>query len=317
MISVISPTHNSVSFLYDLLLSLEKQLFEDFELIIVDDHSDDNIEEFISDFKFKYPIRFIKSDGIGPGSARNIGLKNSTRKYVTFVDSDDTLDESYLDFLYKNATSNDLDISEGLYKITSPTGDVISKSNVKAHLLKNSRVKGILDGSFSRIACGKLYKREMLLNNNVFYAEHIHNGEDHIFTLMCYLSAKKIGTVYRYMYNWRRRENSLTKKKIDIKTVDDFVEVNQIKFELISKYDLNNDFLNSWSIRFFKELRVLTREIFDRASSKEEARILFESLYEKVKKSSYYDFASNNILGYEDLQKDFEDRKTFKTLSHD
>lgn len=316
MISVISPTHNSVSFLYDLLLSLEEQLFEDFELIIVDDHSDDNIEDFIGGLKFKYPIRFIKSDGVGPGSARNIGLKNSTRRYVTFVDSDDTLDASYLDFLYKNAISNDLDISEGLYKITSTTGKVISKSNVKAHLLKNSRVKGILDGSFSRIACGKLYKREMLLNNNVFYAEHIHNGEDHIFTLMCYLSAKKIGTVYKYMYNWRRREDSLTKKKIDIKTVDDFVEVNRIKFELISKYDLNG-FLNSWSIRFFKELRVLTREIFERSSSKEEARALFESLYEKVKESSYYNFASDSISGYEELQKDFEDRKTFKTLSHE
>lgn len=311
MISVISPTHNSAAFVLDLLNSLKKQSFQDFELIIVDDRSEDNTKEVVEAFDAGFEVKVFDSQGVGPGSARNLGLRLSSSDYVTFVDSDDVVHEDYLFLMHRVATENGSDIVESLYRITGSDGVVLSKSNVKAHIARCGRLKGLLDGSFSRIACGKLYRRAMLVDGDVFYGEHIHNGEDHVFSLQAYMAAKKIDTVFRYLYDWRRRDNSLTKKPVDEKTVSDFVEVNSIKFDILNRVD-GGGLLDAWAVRMFKELRVLTRDLVAGSPSRARAEDLFSRMETCIKSAYFYKSAMAVVkMVNPELVSDFELKKTF------
>lgn len=92
---IIIPVYNTSIFLKDCLDSILNQTFKDFRIIAVDDKSTDNSLEILRRYEEKYPdkIKVIESPiNMGAGEARNIGLRIADSEYVTFLDSDDTLD---------------------------------------------------------------------------------------------------------------------------------------------------------------------------------------------------------------------------------
>ncbi len=101
--SIIIPTYNRFYFLKIAVESVLHQIFEDFELIIVDDGSTDNTEKIIEDFTKRYPlktIRYFYQQNRGPGSARNKGINESKGKYICFLDSDDRFLHHKLEITY-------------------------------------------------------------------------------------------------------------------------------------------------------------------------------------------------------------------------
>lgn len=106
MISVIVPTYNRAKVIHKSIDSILKQSYQDFEIIIVDDGSEDdtkNVIEKYNDSRIRYIIN--NSNIHGPSVARNIGISNSTGDYIAFNDSDDEWHsdklEKQLDFLKK------------------------------------------------------------------------------------------------------------------------------------------------------------------------------------------------------------------------
>ena len=94
-ISLIVPVHNSYDFVDRIYNNISSQTFKNFEVIIVDDHSQDStikaIREKFKNVKFEYKI--ILSDGNGVSAARNTGIRISQGKYIAFIDDDDTISE--------------------------------------------------------------------------------------------------------------------------------------------------------------------------------------------------------------------------------
>jgi len=95
MISVVIPTYNRAPFLKKAVESVLSQTLQDFELIIVDDGSEDDTPSLIKGFNCD-KIRFIRQENRGPASARNLGIKNSRGEYIAFLDSDDWWDKNKL-----------------------------------------------------------------------------------------------------------------------------------------------------------------------------------------------------------------------------
>ena len=96
-ISVIIPVYQSVLYLETLFESLKNQTFRNFEVIVVDDGSDDG-SEILCDRWSSEDSRFItihKPNG-GVSSARNTGIENAVSEYICFIDSDDWIDENYI-----------------------------------------------------------------------------------------------------------------------------------------------------------------------------------------------------------------------------
>jgi glycosyltransferase involved in cell wall biosynthesis len=95
-VSVIIPAYNTMDFLPETLESVLKQTFDDFEVIIVNDGSSDNIEEWASQLT-EPRVKLISQANQGPSAARNTGIAQAKGEYIAFVDADDLCEPSKLE----------------------------------------------------------------------------------------------------------------------------------------------------------------------------------------------------------------------------
>lgn len=90
LVSIVMPTYNCGEYISEAIESVQSQTYDNWELLIIDDCSEDNTEQivkrYISDKRIKY---FPQSQNLGAALGRNIGLKNASGKYIAFLDSDD------------------------------------------------------------------------------------------------------------------------------------------------------------------------------------------------------------------------------------
>ncbi|MBU4376294.1 MAG: glycosyltransferase family 2 protein, partial [Candidatus Omnitrophica bacterium] len=87
-VSVIIPAYNCAKFVDGTIISVLKQDFSDYEMVIIDDGSTDNTYEAISRFSDRR-IKYIHQINQGVGAARNTGIQKSNGEYLCFLDCDD------------------------------------------------------------------------------------------------------------------------------------------------------------------------------------------------------------------------------------
>ena len=111
-ISVIVPIYNVEKYLPQCLDSIIRQTFSNIEIICVNDGSTDNSSEILADYAQKDSrIKIVDKKNGGLSSARNAGMKVATGEFISFIDSDDWIDETMLEKLYNNIVFLDTDIS--------------------------------------------------------------------------------------------------------------------------------------------------------------------------------------------------------------
>ena len=104
-VSVITPVYKVEKYLRKCIDSILDQTFTDFELIIVDDGSPDSCGEIADSYCEKDTrVRVIHKENGGAPSARNAGIESAVGEYFYFPDSDDWLEKTYLEDLYRTAT---------------------------------------------------------------------------------------------------------------------------------------------------------------------------------------------------------------------
>lgn len=95
-VSIVMPVYNSGKFIQQTLVSVEAQTYKDWELIVVDDGSDDNSMQVVEAFRQRHStqctITHSSQPRSGAAACRNIGLKHATGDFVLFFDSDDLLE---------------------------------------------------------------------------------------------------------------------------------------------------------------------------------------------------------------------------------
>lgn len=91
-VSVVIPMYNDENTIIECLNSVLSQTYKDFEIIVIDDGSNDGSYETVKDYIIKSNIKnltILKQNNRGPSVARNEGIKNSKGKYIAFLDADD------------------------------------------------------------------------------------------------------------------------------------------------------------------------------------------------------------------------------------
>ncbi|MEY8215109.1 MAG: glycosyltransferase family 2 protein, partial [Colwellia sp.] len=111
VISIVVPVYNVESYVEDCLLSIKNQVFEDFEVIVVNDGSTDaslSVVERVVAGDSRFTV--ISQENGGLSVARNTGVRNATGEYLTFLDSDDKFSDGALSLVAQLCSENDLDM---------------------------------------------------------------------------------------------------------------------------------------------------------------------------------------------------------------
>lgn len=220
LISIIVPVYNVEKYLAKCLDSIREQSYKNFEVILIDDGSTDSSVEICKEYcstddRFKL---ITKKNG-GASTARNVGLKNATGKYIYFLDSDDWLKNNALETLINKSKSDNADLvfCEAL-AIDDTTGKE-SYSNYSYHKQYETGVpykmmKEMLKHKEFHVAVWiLLIERDLIEKNEIFFKEGIIY-EDMIFAYQIFTLAERAAHVHEVLYNRRYRENSvMTTKK--------------------------------------------------------------------------------------------------------
>ena len=117
VISVVTPTFNRKEELAHLFNSMKKQTLDPkfFEMIISDDGSTDGTEKYVKNLenKFKFNLSYVSQKNLGPGFARNNGVKNSMGELIVFIDSDCEADSNWLKIIFNAYKKNEFDAFGG------------------------------------------------------------------------------------------------------------------------------------------------------------------------------------------------------------
>ena len=178
-LSVIVPVYNGEKYIKDCLESIINQTYRDLQIIVVNDGSTDNTEAIVGEIANKDSrVQLINKENGGVSSARNLGLEYAKNEFLTFVDSDDTLDIDMYGTLMKYTGNNDYDIVHCGYKrINHETVKLVNGTNNVIKQTKNEALECIVGGKiFVPALWNKVYKRKLF--DDIKFDENIKINED-------------------------------------------------------------------------------------------------------------------------------------------
>lgn len=164
-ISVIVPVYKVEKYLNRCLISLINQTYENLEIILVDDGSPDRCGTICDKFAEQYEnVTAVHKSNGGLSDARNYGLKIATGELISFIDSDDYVDEDYFEYLYELLSKYNCQMS-----MCGMIGEDEIGNQIKLHTKityesgclksKDALCKILYQEGFDVSAWGKLYRR--------------------------------------------------------------------------------------------------------------------------------------------------------------
>lgn len=211
-LSVIIPVYNCEHFIDKCILSLLNQSYQDYEIVIVDDGSTDTSLLKVKTLLAEWGNRIIISlENGGVSRARNVGIQCAKGEWIAFIDSDDFLAPDYLEKMMKANSGCDLVIS-GMFFMNGdienhhvfPPEDVWTIDDLRQDKAS------YLD--YTTSACGRVYRKEIIDNNNIQFDETMITAEDRDFNIEYISKAEKIRFIhYAGYYYQTTHEGSLSK----------------------------------------------------------------------------------------------------------
>ena len=220
LISVIIPLYNlgykGNYCLKKCLNSLKLQTYENFEILMMENGSTDDtvhVAEEYSKIDERFKIIILNENGIS--NARNEGVKYAKGNYITFLDGDDYISENYLEVMVE-IMLQDLEIDLGIVKT-----DVVylNKNRIEKLYYFNDGYLNLernLGGLNIPTVWGKVFKKNIILNNNIEFKKDLFGIDDIFFILEYVYVANKIfvsnDTTYFYVQG-RKGQTTYTRKR--------------------------------------------------------------------------------------------------------
>ena len=192
MVSIIVPVYNAQDSLERCLMSIIRQRYPHWELVLVDDGSQDDSLEICKRYSnMDSRIQVIHTDNCGVSSARNTGMENAQGEYIVFVDSDDMIHPDFL----SECLSNKEDLTVTNY---------IKPSKIDSLHYKEDHPELIFQQRGVRTVWGKVFVRKIIEDHHIRFDTNIRYGEDTIFVLQYCLHIKTIAYVFQHLYEYEK-----------------------------------------------------------------------------------------------------------------
>lgn len=281
-ISVIIPVYNVESYLKRCIESVLKQSYSNLEVILVNDGSTDNSGDICNQFSLlDKRVQVIHQKNLGVSRSRNTGIRYSTGDYITFVDSDDYIENDMYEILVNNIEENNADISVCKSRIIYENSNekITDEKNEKKLLLKEDAIESLIC-NMDNAVWNKLYKYEII--KNIRFNENITHGEDFYFNLQAFKNCELIIYDNRCKYNYIKRGNSITTSMFSIKSFDE-VKSKDLIYEYILNYFPQLE-LKARRLPFISRLNIF-RKIFITGNEKKYKKEIVE--YRKYMNDNY------------------------------
>lgn len=265
MISVVVPVYNMEKFLGRCLDSLIAQTMKDFEVLLIDDGSTDSSAEICKKYaELDRRIKYVYKQNGGLSDARNTAVKIAKGEYITFIDSDDYVHETYLEYLLSLCQKYNADIASCIHFETSEDACKYNTSEDKVlHMSGKEACKRMITdlAPVLTAACGKMYKTPIVKRYEFPYGR-LH--EDVATTYKYYLDAENVIYSYKELYAYYQHPNSIMHKVSDKKVEDELWAMSDraLGFAEREEKELAN---MSWEFMS----KYLVRHIIDRSGNKQ------------------------------------------------
>lgn len=209
-ISVIIPVYNTEKYLEASVRSIMNQTYRNLEIICVNDGSTDGSLDILNRLKAEDDrIIVLSKENGGLGDTRNFGIAHSSCEWLSFLDSDDTLEPHAFETVSKAFESQPDMIHFGI-RVVSEDGSEVDSKDVKYYNIRYEGMHNLTDSMILHVdvsAADKLFRKSIINRYNMRF-EKIY-FEDYQFSMQ-YMSV--IRTVYYFkdkLYNYLRRGGSI------------------------------------------------------------------------------------------------------------
>lgn len=234
-VSVIIPIYQVEKYLERCIKSVINQSYKNIEIILIDDGSTDHCPTICDEYAQKDSrIIVIHKQNGGLSSARNSGLLACNGDYVSFIDSDDYIDEHMIEIMVKKIEITNSDIVCCGFYFEMDNG-YISKSFMPSLILnKSDAIDALIENTYlNHYSWNKLYKKKVF--KNVYFPEG-KLFEDIRTTYKLFLNADKVCLIDEYLYHYQIRKNSIISSSKGDKVFEIFNAYQALKHDLIKLY---------------------------------------------------------------------------------
>ena len=226
-ISIIIPTYNSEAYIGQALDSVLRQTYRNFEILLIDDASNDSTVEIARSYKDSRLKIISNKRNRGVSYSRNCGIKAAKGNWIALLDSDDWYAPQRLEKLFEVAKAENADlVADDLHLIgdrklqpwstllAQNKQELITRPISAVEFVKSDRPNPVnITRNWSLGYLKPLIKREFLLEHNIQYDETIRIGEDYILYLECLRQQGRFVLLPQAYYYYRTRQTSLSTRK--------------------------------------------------------------------------------------------------------
>ena len=243
-VSIITPVYNVERCIEKTINSIINQSCKNFELLLVDDGSNDKSIEIAENLLMNSDVDFkvIRQENSGVSVARNKGISEAKGEYVCFLDSDDYIHKDYIKLMYEKASIFNCDLVFCDYAQVDSKDKVLVESTTRF-------LEGFITGreaALKQLSCditigmgSALYKTSILKENNIFFDCSRKYAEDVVFTIKALLNMDKIISIDKTLMFYVRWNSSVT-NLVSLKHLDCYYSY----VDLLKYLDSQGDFKN-------------------------------------------------------------------------
>lgn len=233
-VSVIIPIYNSEKYLNRCLQSIEKQTYKNIEILLIDDGSTDNSQKICNKYIEKdNRFYYFYENNSGVSNARNLGIEKANGKYVVFIDSDDYVDEKFIELMIEKAIDKDL-VCVSYNQNQKIDRTIVTKEEFLINLFNNRF-------GYQGYVWNKLFTKSIIMENNIRFDSTIFYNEDRLFVFEYTQSIKKdIYFLKELLYYYQLTESSAMNKSYNKKMNTEFFAFEKMK------NSIENESIKKW-----------------------------------------------------------------------
>lgn len=221
--SIIIPVYNAEIFLSSCLDSILKQTFQSYEVLLIDDGSEDKSGEICDAYAERYlGFQVYHQENSGVSAARNAGIHKAKGKYIVFLDADDFIEKELLMKVYNEMEDQGYDTCSFAVRCVDEEKHFLYEMRyegmTKALSLSDCSIDDFLLKHFLQYeagweACFYIYRSEILHQHHIRFNENLSYAEDMVFTFEYMLYITKWIKIPDILYNYTKRNHSVTGRK--------------------------------------------------------------------------------------------------------